>query len=105
LLVPVETIGTKGAQRLMERYGAEILLLDKRVNFRMPQKGWGWLGCAVPDPLAVSRHPADTDLLREDRLQVPAAVVAVRPAGSRDGNTAGELARSGAQLAMEGLFA
>jgi hypothetical protein len=40
LLVPVETIGTQAAQRLMERYGAELLLLDKRVDFKMPSKGW-----------------------------------------------------------------
>lgn len=40
LLVPVETIGAKAAQRLMECHGAEILLLDKRVNFKMPNKGW-----------------------------------------------------------------
>src|SRR5687768_495158 len=39
LLVPVEMIGAKTAQRLMERHGAELLLLDKRVNFEMPNKG------------------------------------------------------------------
>jgi hypothetical protein len=40
LLVPVETIGAGAAQRLMERYGYEIMLLDKRVDFKMPNKGW-----------------------------------------------------------------
>ena len=41
LLVPVETIGAQGVQRLMERYGAELLLLDKRVNFKMPNlRSW-----------------------------------------------------------------
>jgi hypothetical protein len=39
VLVPVETIGAKAAQRLMERHGAELLLLDKWVNFEMPRKG------------------------------------------------------------------
>jgi hypothetical protein len=39
LLVPVETIGAAKAQRLMEHHGAELLLLDKRVNFTMPIKG------------------------------------------------------------------
>lgn len=39
LLVPVETIGAAKAQRLMEHYGHEQLLLDKRVNFTMPIKG------------------------------------------------------------------
>jgi hypothetical protein len=40
LLVPVETIGTKSAQTLMERHGSELLLLNRRVNFEMPNKGW-----------------------------------------------------------------
>lgn len=40
LLVPVEAIGAAKAQRLMERHGAELLLLDRRVNFKMPNKGW-----------------------------------------------------------------
>lgn len=40
LLVPVETIGAQAAQRLMERHGAELLLLNRRVNFEMPNKGW-----------------------------------------------------------------
>lgn len=41
LLVPVETIGSNQVQRMMESYGAELLLLDKRVNFHMPNKGDG----------------------------------------------------------------
>jgi hypothetical protein len=40
LLVPVETIGAQAAQRQMERYGCELLLLNRRVNFEMPSKGW-----------------------------------------------------------------
>lgn len=40
LLVPVETIGAQAAQRLMEKHGAELLLLNRRVNFEMPNKGW-----------------------------------------------------------------
>jgi hypothetical protein len=40
LLVKVELLGTKTAQELMQQYGFEILLLDKRVNFKMPFKGW-----------------------------------------------------------------
>ena len=39
LLVPVETIGAQSAQKLMERYGCELLLLNRRVNFIMPNKG------------------------------------------------------------------
>lgn len=41
LLVPVETIGTGTVQRMMERHGCELLLLDKRVNFHMPNDPQG----------------------------------------------------------------
>lgn len=40
LLVPVETIGAQAAQRLMEAHGCELLLLNRRVDFQMPNKGW-----------------------------------------------------------------
>lgn len=40
LLMPVETIGAKSAQILFRKFGAEIIWLDKRVNFKMPNKGW-----------------------------------------------------------------
>ncbi len=39
LLVPVETIGSGDVQRMMEQHGAELLLLNKRVNFIMPNIG------------------------------------------------------------------
>lgn len=48
LLMPVETLGAKTAQDLFERYGVEILLLDKRVNFKMPVKGWEASGSQFP---------------------------------------------------------
>jgi hypothetical protein len=40
LLLPLETIGAGKAQTLMERHGYEVMLLNKRVNFEMPNKGW-----------------------------------------------------------------
>jgi len=40
LLVPVEMLGTKTAQQLLQQYGFEMMLLDKRVDFKMPRKGW-----------------------------------------------------------------
>lgn len=40
LLVPVEMIGAKTAQNLFKVYGVEIMLLNRRVNFKMPNKGW-----------------------------------------------------------------
>lgn len=48
LLVPVETIGAQSAQRLMERHGAELLLLNRRVNFEMPNKGWDGSAAQFP---------------------------------------------------------
>lgn len=48
LLMPVETLGTKTAQDLFERYGIEVILLDKRVNFKMPRKGWDSGGAQFP---------------------------------------------------------
>lgn len=44
LLLPVETLGAKAAQELMQRYGFEILLLNRRVSFKMPNKGWEGAG-------------------------------------------------------------
>lgn len=40
LLVPVEALGAKKAQDLMQKYGFEIMLLNRRVHFKMPNKGW-----------------------------------------------------------------
>lgn len=41
LLVPLETLGAgRDAQPLFKRYGVEVMLLSRRVNFKMPEKGW-----------------------------------------------------------------
>jgi hypothetical protein len=48
LLVPVETIGAGRAQRLMERYGFEMMLLNRRINFKMPLAGWTGSGAQFP---------------------------------------------------------
>lgn len=40
LLMPVETLGAKTAQALFEQHGMDVMLLDKRVCFKMPNKGW-----------------------------------------------------------------
>lgn len=40
LLVPVETLGAKTAQEMFREHGVEIMLLDQRVNFQMPYKGF-----------------------------------------------------------------
>lgn len=48
LLVPVETIGAQAAQRLMERHGVELLVLNRRVNFEMPVMGDAGSGAQFP---------------------------------------------------------
>lgn len=40
LLLPLETLGAKAAQVLFKEFGIEIILLNKRVDFFMPNKGW-----------------------------------------------------------------
>lgn len=44
LLVPVDILGTKQAQVLFKQYGFEIMLLDTRVDFIMPNKGLSGAG-------------------------------------------------------------
>lgn len=40
LLMPVEMLGAKTAQKLFSLYGIEVIFPDGRVNFKMPNKGW-----------------------------------------------------------------
>lgn len=65
LLLPVEALGVGAAQKLYRAHGHEQLLLNKRVNFKMPNKGYskkGWRSTAwfptfwscwqvLPDPV------------------------------------------------------
>lgn len=80
LLVPVETIGAAKAQRLMEKNGAELLLLDRRVNFKMPNKGWKgsaaqfpvlWL-CwqLLPAPIVYGKLPRQTREVVAEQAQL-----------------------------------
>jgi hypothetical protein len=48
LLMPVETIGAKAAQTLMEEYGIQVIFLNRRVNFKMPNKGFDGGGAQFP---------------------------------------------------------
>lgn len=48
LLLPVETLGAKTAQELFRQHGIEVIFLDKRVNFKMPNKGWDGGGAQFP---------------------------------------------------------
>jgi len=40
LLMPVDVIAAASAQVLFDEYGIEILMLNRRVDFKMPNKGW-----------------------------------------------------------------
>ncbi len=50
LLLPVETIGTKHAQELFTAHEPEIgiIYMNKRINFKMPNKGWDGAGAQFP---------------------------------------------------------
>jgi hypothetical protein len=48
LLVPLETIGSSEVQDLLDLYGFEMMLLDARVDFKMPNVGWGGTGAQFP---------------------------------------------------------
>lgn len=41
LLLPIDTIGAAKGQCLFRRHGVEIIYLNRRVNFKMPNKGYG----------------------------------------------------------------
>jgi hypothetical protein len=38
LLLPLTTLETRKRQRLLEKYGVEIILFDRRINFETPNK-------------------------------------------------------------------
>lgn len=40
LLLQIDVFGSGKAQRLFNRYGIEVILMDKRIDFKMPNKGW-----------------------------------------------------------------
>jgi hypothetical protein len=48
LLLPVETLGAQRAQALFVEHGVQIILLDKRINFKMPNIGWDGSSAQFP---------------------------------------------------------
>jgi len=48
LLMPVDVFGAKTAQKLFSKYGGGVILLDKRINFKMPNIGWNGSGSQFP---------------------------------------------------------
>lgn len=50
LLLPVETLGAQKAQTLFKQFGMELILLNRRVHFKMPHIGW--VGSSAQFPVA-----------------------------------------------------
>jgi hypothetical protein len=48
LLLSVETLGAQAAQDMFREFGVEVIFLNKRVNFKMPNKGWEGGGAQFP---------------------------------------------------------
>lgn len=48
LLVPLEMLGAASCQRLIKINDFRVMLLDKRVNFKMPNKGYSGGGTQFP---------------------------------------------------------
>lgn len=48
LLMPVEVLGNKTAQDMFREYGIDIIFMDRRINFKMPNMGWGGSGADFP---------------------------------------------------------
>lgn len=44
LLMPIDVFGSKQAQDLFDRYGVEVILMDERIDFKMPERGWNGSG-------------------------------------------------------------
>jgi hypothetical protein len=50
LLLPVETLGAKTAQTLFREHGVQVIFMDQRINFKMPNAGFE--GSAAQFPTA-----------------------------------------------------
>jgi len=48
LLLKVEVLGAKTAQRLFDKHGVEVIFLDQRIDFKMPVLGWEGKGAQFP---------------------------------------------------------
>lgn len=48
LLMPVEVLGSQTAQAMFQKHGMEVILLDQRINFKMPNKGFSGAGAQFP---------------------------------------------------------
>lgn len=48
LLLPVETLGAESGAVLFRDFGAEVIFIHPRINFKMPNRGWEGGGAQFP---------------------------------------------------------
>jgi hypothetical protein len=48
LLLKVDILGTKTAQEMFDRFGIEVIFVNPRISFKMPNKGWDGGGAQFP---------------------------------------------------------
>jgi hypothetical protein len=63
LLLPVETLGAKSAQELFREHGVRVLLLDRRINFKMPNIGWEGSSAQFPVAWFTWQLPLASELM------------------------------------------
>lgn len=74
LLLPVETLGAAKAQVLFDKYDVQIIFLSRRVDFKMPDKGWAskaqfptaWFTYGLSLPKDIMFY----DLIKPNEMQV-----------------------------------
>ena len=68
LLMPLEALGAQAAQKLFSKHGMELIVLSKRIDFKMPNKGWdgkaqfpvGWFTWGLGLPSAINYANVNT---------------------------------------------
>lgn len=68
LLMPLETLGAGTAQRMFEQFGVKLILMDKRVDFGMPNIGFNGSAAQFPTAWFCWRLPGLTDDLTYAKL-------------------------------------
>lgn len=82
LLMPLDTLGAVSAQTLFERYGMEMIVFDKRINYIMPNAGtegggaqfpsaWFTHGLEIGKPITYAHIESDVVKREARRLQLP----------------------------------
>lgn len=62
LLMPVETLGAARAQACFIEHGLQLILLNRRVNFKMPNKGWDGSSAQFPTAWFCSGLPLPSQI-------------------------------------------